>query len=100
MLANALHRHVLARHWVCFLVLGLSFLIFGAGSLNLFFVLHANLSLIAEHGWLALVEGAAVQLLEILLTAYVSMLAYILFKSCEYSLVHGLVHPPQKEPES
>ena len=100
MLARALQRYVLARRWVCFGVLGLSFLIFGAGSLNLFFVLNANLNLILAHGWLALMEGAALQLLEILLTAYISMVAYIVFKSCEYSLVHGLVLPPQKEPES
>jgi|CXWL01.1.fsa_nt_gi predicted PurR-regulated permease PerM len=100
MLTRALHRHVLARRWAAFVVLGLSFLLFGAGSLNIVFLLQANLALIAEHGWQALADGAAWQLLEIVATGYVSMLAYIVFKVCEYSLVHGLIHPPAQDPHS
>jgi hypothetical protein len=98
MFQRALHRWVLSRRWATFVVLGLSFLIFGAGSLNIFYLLKANLGLIAQHGWQALMDGAAQQLLEIVITGYVSMLAYVVFKVCEHSLVHGLVHPPQREP--
>jgi hypothetical protein len=87
---NWLHRLVLKRRWVTFIVMGLSFLAFGAGTLNLFYVAHANFTLLVEHGWLALMDGGAVQLLEILSTGYLCMAAYVLFKACEYSLVHWL----------
>ena len=41
-------RVVLARRWATFLVMGLSFVIFGAGSLNLFYVFKANVALLLE----------------------------------------------------
>ena len=93
----AFHRHVLSRRWLTFMVMGLSFLLFGAGSLNIVFVLRANLGLIADYGWMVVMDGAGAQLLEIVATAYVSMLAYIVFKVCEYSLVHHLIYPGEKD---
>jgi uncharacterized membrane protein HdeD (DUF308 family) len=83
-------RAVLQRRWSCFVVLGLSFLAFGAGTVNLFRLLAANLSLIVDHGWQALADGAAQQLLELLATAYSSMAAWVVFKTCEHRLVHWL----------
>jgi hypothetical protein len=90
MIVTAFRRHVLAVRWRCFVVLCAAFAVFGAGTLNLFNLLRANLQLISEHGWLALSDGAAQQLLELLLTLALSMAAYVVFKACEYSLVHGL----------
>ena len=90
------HRLVLARRWVTFIVMGLSFLAFGAGSLNLFYVFKANIQLLLDHGWMALMDGGAQQLLELVLTGYASVAAYIVFKTCEYRLVHWLGDP--KEP--
>ena len=90
------HRLVLARRWVTFIVMGLSFLAFGAGSLNLFYVFKANINLLLEHGWIAIMDGGAQQLLELVLTGYASVAAYIVFKTCEYRLVHWLADP--KEP--
>ena len=87
------HRVVLARRWAAFLVLGLSFFVFGAASVNLVYLANANLALIAEHGWSALMDGAAQQLLEIVATAYLSMAAYVVFKTCEYRLVRWLAEP-------
>jgi hypothetical protein len=83
-------RTVLERRWLCFFVLGLSFFAFGAGTVNLFRLLDANLTLIADHGWQALADGGAQQLLELLATGYLSMLAWVLFKTCEHRLVHWL----------
>ena len=84
------HRLVLSRRWATFVVLGLSFVAFGAGSLNLFFVFKANINLLLEHGWMAVVDGGGQQLLELLITGYASMAAYVVFKACEYRLVHWL----------
>jgi hypothetical protein len=98
MVRRLLHRWVLRRRWLTFVVLCLSFALFGAGTLNLFNMFRANLGLIFEHGTMALADGAAQQLLELVASLLTSMLAYIVFKVCEYSLVHDLAQPPEKEP--
>ena len=84
------HRAVLARRWATFLMLGLGFFVFGACTLNLFFLFRANSSLVLEHGWMALMDGAALQFLELLCTGYTGMAAYLIFKTCEHRLVHWL----------
>jgi hypothetical protein len=84
-------RWLLAKRWRAFLAMGLSFFVFGACSLNLFFLLKANTALIVDHGWMALADGGAVQLVELLVTGYISMVAYLVFKVCEYSLVHSMI---------
>jgi hypothetical protein len=96
MLAS-LQRVVFTRAWLTFIVLVLSFLIFGGGTYNLFLLLRANLSLIGEHGWQALMDGAAQQFIELMLTAALSMAAYVLFKACEHHLVHRLCDPKKAE---
>jgi hypothetical protein len=92
-----LERVVFARAWLTFIVLVLAFLVFGAGTYNLFLVLKANLDLIAEHGMQALADGAAQQFLELIFTAALSMAAYVLFKACEHRLVHRLCDPQKGE---
>ena len=84
-------RVVLSRRWLTFVVLGLAFFVFGSGSLNLFFLLKANGQLLVEHGWQAVMDGAAQQFIELLVTGYVSMAAYVVFKACEHALVHHLI---------
>ncbi len=88
------HRWVLSRPAVCFAVMGLSFLVFGLGSVNLVHVLAANLSLLTEHGWQALMDGALRQLMELLVSGYGSLVAYVVFKSCEHALVEVWTSPP------
>ena len=85
-----LQRVVLKRRWATFVVMGLSFLVFGIGSLNLFYVARASINFVLEHGWVALMDGAALQLLEIVVTGYFCIAAYVLFKTCEHRLVHWL----------
>ena len=87
---KALRRRVFGRRWLTFVVMGLAFLAFGAGTVNLFMLLKANTDLVFEHGSQALGDGAAQQLVELLVTAYLSMAAYVVFKACEYRLVHWL----------
>jgi hypothetical protein len=84
------HRLVLQRAWTCFIVLGLSFLGFGIGTVNLASLLKANLDLVLNYGSPALKDGAALQLLELLSNAYLAMAFYVVFKACEHRLVHGL----------
>jgi hypothetical protein len=88
-----LDRVVFARAWLTFVVLVASFLVFGAGTYNLFLLLKANLELIAEHGMQALADGAAQQFFELMFSAVLSMAAYVLFKACEHKLVHRLCDP-------
>ena len=67
-----------------------SFMAFGASTLNLFYLLHANVELLLTHGWLAVMEGGLLQSLELVGTALLGMAAYIVFKSCEHRLVAWL----------
>jgi hypothetical protein len=86
------HRFVLRRVWTSFLVLGLSFLGFATGTVSLAVMLKLNLDLVFDNGWQALMDGAALQLLELLFSGYMSMAFYVVFKTCEHRLVHGLGH--------
>jgi hypothetical protein len=85
------HRLVLQHASVTFVVLGLSFLGFGIGTVNLAMLLKVNLDLVLQNGWQALMDGAAQQLFELLTSGYSSMAFYIVFKACEHRLVHGLM---------
>jgi len=87
-------RWVLSRVWLTFVVLGLSFLAFGAGTLNLGLLLMANARFISEQGWQAVMDGALAQLAQLILTGYFSMAAYVVFKTCEHRLSHWLAEPP------
>jgi hypothetical protein len=87
------HRVVLSRLWLCFVVMSLAFFAFGIGTLNLFFLLRANGALLLDHGWQGLMDGGAAQLAELLASGFVAMAAYVVFKACEYRLVHWLGDP-------
>jgi len=84
------HRWVLSRLWATFLALCLSFLAFGAGTLNLIYMFSANLAFLTSQGWQAAMDGAVLQLLELTLTGALSMAAYVVFKTCEHRLSHWL----------
>lgn len=98
MLKRWFHRTVLSRRWLTFIVMGLAFFVFGAGSYNLIMLFRANAELIANYGWQALMDGAARQLVELVVTGYLSMAAYIVFKACEYRLAHDLSEPADVKP--
>src|SRR3954451_12331273 len=70
-----------------FVLMVLSFFLFGYFSVNLFVLLKANIDLILEYGYMALEDGAAQQLVELLFTAYLSVLFFLCFKVCERVLV-------------
>jgi len=83
---------LLAYHFLLTLFLmGLFGLGFGIVSLNIFAMLHANFWLIARHGAMALLDGALLQLLELVLFGYLALVFYVMFKACEYVLVRRIV---------
>ena len=93
MLKRWFHRIVLSRRWLTFLVMGLAFFVFGAGTYNLVMLFKANVALVADYGWQALMDGAARQFVELVVTGYLSLAAYVVFKACEHRLTHGLTEP-------
>jgi hypothetical protein len=83
-------------HWVDFLyrrprltfVLGGAFFIlFGVSSVNLFVLLQKNIELFLDYGLMVIADGALQQLVELVSSAYLSLLFYLLFKVCERILV-------------
>ena len=68
MLKRWFHRVVLSRRWLTFLVMGLAFFVFGAGTYNLVMLLKANVAVISDYGWQALMDGAARQFAELVVT--------------------------------
>ena len=86
-------RIVLSRRWLTFIVMGLAFFVFGVGTVNLFMLFRENADYISRYGWEALMDGAARQLVELLVTGYLSIGAYLVFDACKYKLVHDLTDP-------
>jgi hypothetical protein len=78
------------RPLLTFVLLGVFFLLFGLTSINLFFLLKANLNLFLEYGLMVIDDGALEQLAELLGSAYLSMLFWLLFRICERILVERL----------
>lgn len=85
-------RLVLSRRWATFIVLGISFLIFGASTVNLGQLLMSNARVLNEYGWQAAMDGALRQLAELVSTGYLGMAAYVVFKTCEHRLSDWLGH--------
>jgi hypothetical protein len=81
------HRVVLARAWLTFIVLGVSFFVFGVGTLSLFMLLQANLNLLVDYGWQAVRDGGAWQFVELVVTGYLALAAFLVFEACKVSLV-------------
>lgn len=80
--------NVLFRHpFLTLLLMMVSALAVGLLTLNIFNLLSANWAFISRYGLMALREGAALQLLELIGTGFVSMLVYLLFKLTESVLV-------------
>ena len=82
--------------------MGLAFAAFGGGTINLVMVLKANVDLLTSYGWQAVMDGGLRQLLEIVVTGYLSMAAYVIFKACEHVLVDDIAEgagPPRHDDE-
>ena len=84
-------NRLLAFHWLVTLALmGVFAAVATYGSVEIFQMLRANAAFISAHGLVALMEGAALQLVELIAWGYASLVAYVLFKACERILVDHL----------
>ena len=92
MINTPFQRVVLSRLWLTFIVLGMSFLVGALGTFNLVNLLSANLRLLRDYGLMALMDGAFLQLVELLAQGFVSCIAYVVFKTCEHRLSEWLGH--------
>ena len=99
MLKRWFQRTVLSRRWLTFLVMGLAFFAFGAGTFNIFMLFSANAAVISQFGWQALMDGAARQFVELVVTGYLSMAAYVVFKACEQRLANDLSGAADAKPK-
>ncbi|AXK39846.1 hypothetical protein [Crenobacter cavernae] len=88
-LIACLRRHPL----LTFGLMGAGFLGFGLATLNVIALLLANLQLVAEHGVMALKDGALRQFLELTGSGYFGLACYLGFKTCEKLLVDRLTAP-------
>ncbi|MBK7564309.1 MAG: hypothetical protein IPI21_08450 [Propionivibrio sp.] len=83
----------LSSHFVAtFLVMGLAFVGFGLTSLNLLYLIRANVELVLQHGALGLFGGGRGPFLGVRRGGVGGLAMYLVFKVCEHILVEKLVH--------
>jgi hypothetical protein len=84
--------------WLCqhslvsFLLLTLSFVVFGKLSFDIVHLFSANAEYLLDNGWAGMVDGGLQQLLELILSVCAAMAAYMLFKLCEQALLERMRH--------
>jgi len=81
-----LRQHLL----LTFLLMGAFFLLSGITSINLYVVLKANIDLFRQYGAQVIDDGALRQLIQILGTAFFSIVFFVLFVVCERIVVDRL----------
>ena len=88
---SRLHTFLYQRWWATFILLGVSFVLFGFLTLNLLHTLIANFEFLTMYGVEAVREGGLLQLLEIVASGYFAAASYVVFKLCEKVLVERLI---------
>jgi len=93
-------RNALTFHWlVTLLLMGVFGLIFGLSSANLFHLIVETLRYIANHGAMAVMEGALGQLFWLVFYGYLAVVAYVLIKACERALMDCIFARTAASPE-
>jgi hypothetical protein len=72
---------------VVFMLAGGFTIIFAFSSYNLFQQAMANLHFLQRHGWVAVMDGGLLQLVQILGFGAISLASYFCFKACEVELL-------------
>ena len=94
---SRIYAFLTKRWWAAFVLLGVSFVLFGLITLNLLHMLSANLEFLSSYGFDALREGGFMQLIEIIVSGYFAAACYVVFKLCEKVLVECLSNKQRKE---
>ena len=87
---SRLYAFLSKRWWLTFILLGVSYVLFGLASLDLLHSLGANLEFLGMHGVDAVREGGLMQLVGLIFMGYLAASFYVLFKLCEKVLVERL----------
>jgi hypothetical protein len=82
-----LYRHML----LTFALMGAFFTLFGVTSVDLYFLLKANIGLFIEYGAMVIADGALRQLAELLCLVILSLAFFLLFAVCERILIKRLM---------
>lgn len=77
-----------------FVLMCVSFVIFGVLSFNLVMYVAANANYLLTYRWDAIVDGGARQLIEIWGTAFLALGCYLVFKLSEHALIERIAHRP------
>jgi hypothetical protein len=73
--------------WRTFLLMGMFAGLFAITSYDLLMLFSANFNFITTYGVMALMEGGLRQFVELVISGYLSLAFYILFKGCLYGLL-------------
>ncbi|WP_413989858.1 hypothetical protein ACMDCR_28620 [Labrys okinawensis] len=73
--------------WRTFLLMGMFAGLFAITSYDLLTLFSANFNFISTYGVMALMEGGLRQFVELVISGYLSLAFYILFKGCLYGLL-------------
>jgi hypothetical protein len=85
-------QKIITWHWLTTLLLMGAFSLLGAmASYNLFVMFAANFQFLHEHGVMAVMEGALLQLGDLLGSGFFGLLMYLGFKACERVLVEKIL---------
>lgn len=89
----------LVRHAIATLVLmALSFVAFGALSVNLVSYVSANANYLLSYGWEAFKDGGLQQLLELWVQIFIAIGTYLVFKLCEHALIERIAYHADEAP--
>ena len=73
-------------------LMALSFVGFGALSVNLVSYVSANANYLLSYGWEAFKDGGLQQLVELWLQIFVAIATYLVFKLCEHALIERIAY--------
>jgi hypothetical protein len=83
---------LLTFHWLTtFLLMGLFSALGALASVNIFVLLEANVRFLSQQGLMAVMEGALIQLGQLMLSGFFALAMYLGFKACERVLVEKIL---------
>ena len=92
--AHRLLGRLEGRPLAIYLVMGASLALGTLLSADLLHLAYLNADLILSYGVMALLDGALVQFVQLVLLGYLALACYVVFKCCEKLIVEALLHPP------